>query len=274
MRGPVSSTARWLMGQEPIYDDLLREKKRVEQELQYKQDLLDEVERRHAKVQQKLKKKADEIKFENQSQNRAPIAHHRKRNIDDGGPPSTTTNSSDDESLHESPQTSQPYDPRTDPYRPPIPGSGGGRGFYERHGNTPSNVEIRALDPATGTPIVVERMGPQSSSSVVANPERRYHPSGYHGQEYTGVRVTPKPAHPIQVMGAKPSATQDLVHAPPPASTMSPEALHLMSTTDTSPQAQQQAPLPTMPMNDPSAAMQSFSNVQHAASTSDSEHAS
>ena len=33
MRGPVSSMARWMSGQEPIYDDLLREKKRVEQEL-------------------------------------------------------------------------------------------------------------------------------------------------------------------------------------------------------------------------------------------------
>ena len=34
--GPVSETARWMIGAEPSYDDILREKKRVEAELKWK----------------------------------------------------------------------------------------------------------------------------------------------------------------------------------------------------------------------------------------------
>ena len=153
----------------------------------------------------------------------------REMELDDGGPESTSSDGGDNEALSRaSPGGRRLYNQqRMDPYHPPIPGSGGGRGFYDRHSAIPSNVEIRARDPATGAPIVVETMGPQASPNPM-NFERRYYPSGYLGQEYTGVRVTPREeATPsVPTMGAPSPGGPNAMNPRQVAPVMSQEALH------------------------------------------------
>ena len=65
-----------MIGAEPSYDDILREKKRVEAELRWKEDDYNKTLKRHKKVHDKLLAKQNNIKFDSRSAKE--VAYNKK----------------------------------------------------------------------------------------------------------------------------------------------------------------------------------------------------
>merc|ERR1711871_883811 len=173
--GPVSETARWMMGAEPSYDDILREKKRVEAELKWKEEDYNKTLQRHQQVQQRLKAKQGKITFDSRSAR--DVAAYTKLAAAESA--AVAAASTDSVKARENGVSDSPL-----PLRRPesyTMGYSKGIDFSSKANELPSNIQItrRGVEPM-----------------IEGSPEKRYHPRGFMGVDYAGVTVTPKGSMP------------------------------------------------------------------------------